>query len=263
VGQLGCQHGDVTAGDSTVEEQLAEQQEFYRADAEPFDEWLGSLVDEGNDEPAALGYRAGRALISDLLERWAPLGRVLEIAGGTGRLAELYVPHAASAVLLDTAPESLDIARRRLAEHGSAVELTRADVFTWEGGRRAFDTIVFSAWLHHVPHARFETFWHIVESRLAEGGRVIFDFPDVNMTASWETDVPEEPTEEYGFYAPVDGISIRDHFGRRWRVVHNLWDPHELEARLADLGWSMTVLGPGLADNVVWATAHRVDAPGR
>ena len=70
-------------------------------------------------------------------------------------------------------------------------------------------------------------------------------------------EVPDEPTEDYSFYAPVDGISIRDYEGRRWRIVHNLWDPAELSARLADLGWHMTTLDNGLFANTVWATARR------
>lgn len=30
-------------------------------------------------------------------------------------------------------------------------------------------------------------------------------------------------------HVPHDGISVRDHFGRRWRVVHNLWHPRRLD----------------------------------
>lgn len=238
-------------------ELLAEQREFYRADAEPFDRWLGALIDEGNDEVTARTYRAGRARLQCAIEEWAPLGDVLEIAAGTGRLAELYMPYASSVLLLDSSPESLTIAAARLA--GSSTSFVEEDIFQWDAGGQKFDTIVFSAWLHHVPHSHFATFWRRVESLLAEDGRVIFDFPDAGITPPGRVDIPDEPTEGYGFYAPVDGISIRDHFGHRWRVIHNLWHTDDLRQRLADLGWVVTVLGAGLFNNIVWASARRQD----
>lgn len=64
------------------------------------------------------------------------------------------------------------------------------------------------------------------------------------------------PSDSYTFYAPRDGISVRDRAGKRWRVVHNLWDTDELRSRLARLDWEMTVLGPGLFENILWASAR-------
>ncbi len=55
----------------------------------------------------------------------------------------------------------------------------------------------------------------------------------------------------------LDGISIRDHAGRRLRVIHNLWDSDDLRSRLATLGWKMSVIGTGLFDNILWASARR------
>jgi SAM-dependent methyltransferase len=244
------------ASDASDGELLAEQIDFYRADAESFDGWLAGLLDEANDEPTARTYRAGRARLARVFQRHAPLGRVLEVAAGTGRLVDLYAPHAESVVLLDASPESLAIAARRLGAT-RRIRFVEADIFDWDGDGRTFDTVVFTAWLHHVPHARLATFWRRVESLLAEGGRVIFDFPDVNLEPPGRTEVPAEPADGYGIYAPVDGISLRDNFGRRWRVVHNLWDPEDLCHRLDRLGWTVTILGAGLFGNVLLAEAHR------
>jgi hypothetical protein len=55
----------------------------------------------------------------------------------------------------------------------------------------------------------------------------------------------------------LDGTSIRDHAGRRLRVIHNLWDSDDLRSRLATLGWKMSVIGTGLFDNILWASARR------
>src|SRR4051794_35894251 len=104
----------VGAGDRRDSELLAEQIDFYRADAESFDAWLAGLLDEDNDDPTAVTYRAGRARIAHTFSKLAPLGQVLEIAAGTGRLVDLYAAHCQSMVLLDTSPESLAIAERRL-----------------------------------------------------------------------------------------------------------------------------------------------------
>ena len=179
----------VGGGEASDAKLVAEQIDFYRADAESFDSWLGGLLDKANDEPTARTYRAGRARIARVFARYAPLGRVLELAAGTGRLVELYAPHAESVVLLDASPESLAIAARRLGTT-PRISFVEVDIF-------------------------------------------------------------------YEFYAPVDGISTRDHFGRRWRVVHNLWDPEDLSDRLDGLGWTMNLLGTGLFGNIVWAEAHR------
>ncbi len=238
------------------DELLVEQRDFYQADASQFDQWLSTLVDEGNEDPQARTYRAGRERIARVFEQSAPLGRVLEIAAGTGRLAELYLPHASSTVLVDSSSEMLKLAGERILPTGAEVRLIQADVFDWDNDGGTFDTVIFSAWLHHVPHSRFEPFWRRIERLVTEDGEVIFDFPDARVPSPGRTEVPDEPTLAYSFYAPVDGISIRDHGGRRWRVVHNLWDPADLSVRLAELGWRMTALGPGLFANVQWATAR-------
>ena len=237
-------------------ELLAEQRDFYRADAEAFDEWLGTLLDEENDEPTARRYRAARGEIASLFQKWAPLGRVLEVAAGTGRLAPLYLAHAEAAVLLDTSPESLAIASRRIGGV-STPELVCADIFDWRPTGPHFDTVIFTAWLHHIPLGRFDDFWMALDAVLAPNGRVLFDYPNARVAPPGSSDIPAEPTQEYGFYAPADGISIRDHLGRRWRVVHNLWDPDNLTERLSRLGWATVDLGAGLFDNVRWAHAQR------
>jgi SAM-dependent methyltransferase len=236
-------------------ELIEEQIDFYRADAAAFDDWLVTLLDAHNHDPIARNYRAGRERVTQLFARRAPLGDVLEIAAGTGRLAELYVPHADSALLLDTSAESLAIAARRL-DSDPRITFQEADIFEWQHAR-SFDTIVFCAWLHHVPDTRFSTFWSTVQTLLAQGGRVIFDFPDAEVRPPGKVEIPAAPTEEYGFYAPQDGISVRDHFGRRWRVIHNLWHRDELSSRLDDLGWNVEFLGTGLFENIVWAEATR------
>ena len=247
-----------SGGDAMSDDDLlAEQRAFYRWDAEDFDRWLTSLADADNDDPVAVTYRRGCDRIAAVFAERAPLGHVLEVAAGTGRLAQLYLPYAESVVLLDASPESLALASRRLPVADGSVRFVEGDVFAWPAAGQTFDTIVFAAWLHHVPHSRFDGFWDTVASVLAPGGEVIFDFPDARVDPPGLAEVHREPTDDYSLYVPVDGVSIRDHHGRRWRVVHNLWDPEELSSCLRSLGWRMDLLGPGLFGNVVWASARR------
>jgi SAM-dependent methyltransferase len=247
----------VTADDASA--LLREQQAFYRADAEPFDRWLTTLIDDRNQDPTARRYRQGRSFLAALFEQRRPLGNVLEIAAGTGLLAPLYVPHATAAVLLDGSPESLELAARRLSGLQQC-RLVAADVFDWSGDGQRFDTVIFSAWLHHVPHRRFGAFWDTVRSLLAPGGTVIFDYPDARRPTGAHGAVPDEPAPEYRVYQPIDGISTRDLDGTRWKVVHNLWRAEDLRHRLATAGWTMSdIEGPGLFDNTRWATATPVD----
>jgi SAM-dependent methyltransferase len=108
-----------------------------------------------------------------------------------------------TALLLDSSPEALAITARRLGT-GTGITFVEADIFEWDS-HETFDTIVFSAWLHHVPHSRFATFWLKIQSLLTGGGRVIFDFPDASVEPPGGVDIPAEASDDYGFYAPVDG----------------------------------------------------------
>lgn len=237
---------------------VAEQRAFYRTEAGDFDGWLTTLLDERNDDATARNYRVARLAFAREVAERSPLGRVLEFAAGAGRLAELCLAFASSAVLLDTSGDSLAIAAERLRSAAPApASFVEADAFAWQADGQTFDTIIFSAWLHHVPHSRFDDFWSRIASLLAKGGEVLFDYPDVHATPRGVVDIPDMPSDSYTFYAPRDGVSVRDRAGKRWRVVHNLWDTDELRSRLARLDWEMTVLGPGLFDNILWASARR------
>jgi ubiquinone/menaquinone biosynthesis C-methylase UbiE len=117
-----------------------------------FDRWLTSLLDERNDDSTARHYRCARLAFQTELADRSPLAHVLDIAAGTGRLAELYLPFASSAVLLDTSAESLGLAADRPRNSTPSPTFVEADIFAWDPAGQTFDTIIFSAWLHHVPH---------------------------------------------------------------------------------------------------------------
>jgi SAM-dependent methyltransferase len=136
-----------------------------------------------------------------------------------------------------------------------------ADVFGWEWTEGRFDTICFAAWLHHVPEGCFDDFWSRIDRWLAPDGLVLFDFAVADGPAAVASAPPVAPTESYAAYHdPERAVSVRDLGGRRWRVIHELWDPRELTARLGRLGWELRIEmeDPG---GFHWASARRTAGP--
>src|SRR5205823_5635090 len=108
-----------------------------------------------------------------IFDAFAPRGHVLDIGAGTGVWTVRLAAHADRITALDPSPEALARNAEKLASLGTPVEYVVADVFAWTPPQR-YDVVFFSFWLSHVPRARFDAFWSIVETALAPGGRVCF-----------------------------------------------------------------------------------------
>lgn len=94
----------------------------------------------------------------------APLGRLLDVGTGTGRMAELFEPAADAVVALDNSPEMLRLARARLQHLAPGrVELVQGDFAALPFGDAAFDTVLFHQVLHYAQSP---------EAVLAEAARV-------------------------------------------------------------------------------------------
>ncbi|MFF5217315.1 class I SAM-dependent methyltransferase [Micromonospora sp. NPDC000442] len=78
-------------------------------------------------------------------------GRVLEVAIGTGRNLPYY-PQDATVVGVDLSPAMLDIARRRAADLGRAVDLREGDAEELPFAPASFDTVVCALSLCSIPH---------------------------------------------------------------------------------------------------------------
>jgi len=216
--------------DSLLEGQLA----YYRARAEEYDEWF--LRQGRHDRGPEWNRRWFSELeqVRDELDRFGPTGKVLELACGTGLWTVELARHAAGITAVDASPEVLEINRARLEEdhRESPVRYVRADLFDWSPDD-AYDVVFFGFWLSHVPPERFDAFWELVRSALRPGGRAFF----VDSLG------PEAPEEKRRLgWTPGDHTMLRRlSDGREFRIVKVFYDPVELQAQLADLGWRFSV----------------------
>lgn len=82
----------------------------------------------------------------------APLGHLLDIGTGTGRMAELFAAHAERVVALDKNLEMLRVARAKL-QHlpTSQIELVQGDFAALPFADGSFDTVVLHQVLHFAP----------------------------------------------------------------------------------------------------------------
>lgn len=103
------------------------------------------------------------AALAALLEG-APIGRLLDVGTGTGRIAELFGDAASHVTALDHSPEMLRLARTRL-QHLPAdkVELVQGDFAQLPFAAGRFDTVLFHQVLHYAQAP---------EAVLAEAARV-------------------------------------------------------------------------------------------
>jgi ubiquinone/menaquinone biosynthesis C-methylase UbiE len=106
----------------------------------------------------------------------APIGRLVDIGTGTGRMIELFAPRADQALGIDRSPEMLRLARAKLAEAGlDHAELRQGDMYALPLPSGAADTVI----IHQVLHYAQNPAAAVAEAArlLAPGGRLlIVDF---------------------------------------------------------------------------------------
>lgn len=215
------------------EELIADQVAYYRARAPMYDEWWqrSGAYDKGTEMAAEWDRQVDQ--VEEALRTFSVSGNVLELAGGTGWWTERLAKSAAHLTVVDSSPEVLEINRRRAAR--ADVEYVVADVFAWEP-ESLYDVVFFSFWLSHVPRQRCAAFWSMVQSCLSSGGRVflIDNHSDPHV-------LEREFKDPYVLkYEPDRHVRRLDH-GREYNVVKVMYEPDELVAQLADLGWTADI----------------------
>ena len=213
---------------------LEGQLDYYRARAAEYDEWF---LRKGRHD-RGLEWNRGWFLelerVRRELDRFGPTGRVLELACGTGLWTVELARHAAGITAVDASPEVLDINRARLQEAcpGTPVSYVLADLFDWRP-EKDYDVVFLGFWLSHVPPRRFAAFWDLVRSALRPGGRAFFVDSLRAETLAEKERLGRDPRGHTTLRRLNDG--------REFRIVKVFYDPVDLEAQLADMGWRFTV----------------------
>jgi ArsR family transcriptional regulator len=78
-----------------------------------------------------------------------PLGRLIDIGTGTGRMLELFGDRAEHALGVDRSPEMLRLARVKLAQAGLPAELRQGDMYGLPLAAGAADTVIIHQVLHY------------------------------------------------------------------------------------------------------------------
>ncbi|MGH8996015.1 MAG: class I SAM-dependent methyltransferase [Acidimicrobiales bacterium] len=216
-----------SSGGAPGEERLiADQRAYYRQRAPEYDEWWQRVGRYDRGESAARDWVDQVGEVAGALRRFGARGDVLELAGGTGWWTERLAETATALTVVDASLETLELNRRRIGRRDQ-VDYVVADLFDWSP-TRFYDAVFFSFWLSHVPRDRFEAFWHLVGEALGPGGRV-FLIDNRRPERSWPTaDVVDETPD-------VQHRTLND--GSVHRLVKIFYEPDNLTARLAELGW--------------------------
>jgi SAM-dependent methyltransferase len=209
---------------------LGEQLAYYRALAEDY-------INQGLDLP-------GGDEVTEAVDVFRPVGRVLELACGPGVWTGQLLRYAADVTAVDASPEMLAIAAARVGRE--RVRFIQADLFTWQPDRR-YDVVFIGFWLSHVPAERFESFWSLVADCLRPDGRVFFA-DDAYRT-------PDELVE--GPSSSTIRRQIPD--GTAYRLVKVPYWPADLERWLRRLGWDIKVTAT--AGPFYWGEGSRGQRP--
>jgi SAM-dependent methyltransferase len=214
---------------------LAEQRRYYRARAPEYDAWWERRGRFDRGAAANARWFAEAETLKRELERFAPRGRVVELACGTGLWTQQLVRHADSVTAVDAAQEMLALNTARVSEasSGAPVEYVQADLFSWTPSPGSYDVCFFAFWLSHVPESRFVPFWAMVESALRPGGRVFF-IDSARSESSTASDHRLPAPDEETMQRRLDD-------GREFRIVKRFYEPTQLEHRLQQLGFAVQV----------------------
>lgn len=170
-----------------------------------------------------------RRAFESALEAFAPKGSVLELACGTGNWTRRLVKYTSTLTAIDASGSMLERARAKVDD--ACVHWEQADVFEWRPSVR-YDVVFFSFWLSHVPTSRFRAFWELLDVCLEPDGRVFFI--DEAGHKEWEEE-----------FLGDELVRRRLEDGSEHRVIKRFWEPQELETKLQELGWSVTVTRTG------------------
>ncbi|HWM21802.1 MAG TPA: class I SAM-dependent methyltransferase [Ilumatobacteraceae bacterium] len=214
------------------EELLEDQRAYYRGRAPKYDDWWQrqGRYDRGEDD--AREWREQVTIVEAALGAFGATCDVVELAGGTGWWTARLAETADRLTVVDASPETIALNRERVRR--ADVEYVIADLFDWTP-ERSWDVVFFSFWISHVPRSRFTSFWQLVRTCLAPGGRVFLIDNRSNPTPRPNADDRHVKDPYVVEYAPDLHLRQLDD-GSEFRVVKVMYEPEELQSLIESEG---------------------------
>jgi ArsR family transcriptional regulator len=205
-------------------DRAAAAERYFAAHADHWDEIRSLHIAESEVEAA----------IARALED-SPVGRLVDIGTGTGRMIELFGCDAESALGIDRSPEMLRLARVKLAQAGLGADLRQGDMYALPTAAGSADTVI----LHQVLHYAQQPAAAVAEAArlLAPGGRLlVVDFAPHELEELRSRDAhvrlgfSDEAMLRYLDEAGLDGRVVERLEGGELTVT--IWAGTRAEARL-------------------------------
>ncbi|WP_404479798.1 ArsR/SmtB family transcription factor [Novosphingobium sp. BL-52-GroH] len=161
------EHGALSVGSATAQLLAVAERDDTQFSARCFEDRRHLAAIRAGREASAQAYFARHAVEWDTLRRLhgadepvetallgalggEPLGALLDVGTGTGRMAELLATRAGRVTALDKSPEMLRIARARLQSlPAGKVDLVQGDFLGLPFAADTFDTVLFHQVLHY------------------------------------------------------------------------------------------------------------------
>ena len=168
------------------------------------------------------------------IERWLPprfAGHaVLEIACGTGYWTQFIAPHAAAVVGVDSAPDTMQIAERRVSK--GKVRFVTGDAYALSPDLGEIGAAFAGFWFSHVPRSRQREFLLGLGKLLQPGAKVVL--LDNRYVEGSSTQIAEQDSDGNTYQTRT----LSD--GSTHRVLKNFPTEAELQAAIAGLGQAGT-----------------------
>jgi SAM-dependent methyltransferase len=145
------------------------------------------------------------ALLERAVVRRTTRGRALDVGCGEGVHAVYLAEQGFSVVAVDFVPAALAAARARAEQAGVEVELRDCDVVDYSTSS-AFDVVLDSGCLHHLPRAKVSAYRRRLDEWLAPGGDYVLVHFAHRPRVVWIPKGPRHMTrdEAVAFFAPLE-----------------------------------------------------------
>ncbi len=132
-------------------------------------------------------------------------GRALDLGCGQGVHAVYLAQQGFSVVAIDFVPAALAAARTLAEQAGVEIELREGDVLDYEAPS-AFDVVLDSGCLHHLPRGKVAAYRRRLDEWLAPGGDYVLVHFAHRPRAFWLPGGPKHMTRDdaVAFFAPLE-----------------------------------------------------------